>query len=45
MLFKRHPAPEDGGESSRIAIVFNGSPLLSGDPGSDPSNPPLARAQ
>ena len=38
MLSKRHPAPEDGGEGSRIAIVFNGSPLFSGDAGSGPSN-------
>lgn len=38
MLSKRHPAPEDGGDGSRIAIVFNGSPLFSGDAGSGPSN-------
>jgi type I restriction enzyme M protein len=38
MLSKRHPAPEDGGEGSKIAIVFNGSPLFSGDAGSGPSN-------
>ena len=38
MLSKRHPVPEDGGEGSRIAIVFNGSPLFSGDAGSGPSN-------
>lgn len=38
MLSKRHPAPEESGEGSRIAIVFNGSPLFSGDAGSGPSN-------
>jgi type I restriction enzyme M protein len=38
MISKMHPAPEDGGEGSRIAIVFNGSPLFSGDAGSGPSN-------
>ena len=38
MLSKRHPAPEDGGDGSKIAIVFNGSPLFTGDAGSGPSN-------
>lgn len=38
MLSKRYPAPENGGEGSKIAIVFNGSPLFSGDAGSGPSN-------
>jgi type I restriction enzyme M protein len=38
MISKMHPAPEDGGEGSKIAIVFNGSPLFSGDAGSGPSN-------
>ena len=38
MMSKMHPAPEDGGEGSKIAIVFNGSPLFSGDAGSGPSN-------
>ena len=28
MISKRHPASEEGGEGSRIAIVFNGSPYL-----------------
>lgn len=38
MMSKMHPAPEKGGEGSKIAIVFNGSPLFSGDAGSGPSN-------
>lgn len=38
MISKMHSAPEDGGEGSKIAIVFNGSPLFSGDAGSGPSN-------
>lgn len=38
MLSKRHSSPEEGGEGSKIAIVFNGSPLFSGDAGSGPSN-------
>ena len=38
MLSKRYPSPEDNGEGSKIAIVFNGSPLFSGDAGSGPSN-------
>ncbi|MCB2052537.1 MAG: N-6 DNA methylase, partial [Novosphingobium sp.] len=31
IMSKMHPAPQDGGEGSKIAIVFNGSPLFSGD--------------
>jgi type I restriction enzyme M protein len=38
MMSKMHPPPDKGGEGSRIAIVFNGSPLFSGDAGSGPSN-------
>jgi type I restriction enzyme M protein len=38
MLAKRKPSPEEGGEGSKIAIVFNGSPLFSGDAGSGESN-------
>lgn len=38
MISKMQPAPEDGGEGSRIAIVFNGSPLFTGDAGSGESN-------
>jgi type I restriction enzyme M protein len=38
MMSKMQPAPEDGGEGSRIAIVFNGSPLFTGDAGSGESN-------
>ena len=38
MISKMHPAPVDGGEGSKIAIVFNGSPLFSGDAGSGPSH-------
>ncbi len=38
MISKRHPAPDEGGEGSRIAIVFNGSPLFTGDAGSGESN-------
>lgn len=38
MISKMHPAPEQGGEGSKIAIIFNGSPLFSGDAGSGPSN-------
>ncbi|MES1929365.1 N-6 DNA methylase [Salinisphaera dokdonensis CL-ES53] len=38
MISKMHAAPNDGGEGSRIAVVFNGSPLFSGDAGSGPSN-------
>jgi type I restriction enzyme M protein len=38
MLAKRKQAPEDGGEGSKIAIVFNGTPLFMGDAGSGESN-------
>ncbi|HEX5958366.1 MAG TPA: class I SAM-dependent DNA methyltransferase [Hyphomicrobiaceae bacterium] len=38
MISKRKPAPEEGGEASKIAIVFNGSPLFTGDAGSGESN-------
>ena len=38
MISKMHPSPQDGGEGSKIAVVFNGSPLFSGSPGGGPSN-------
>jgi len=41
MISKMEPAPEKGGkggEGSRIGIVFNGSPLFTGDAGSGESN-------
>jgi type I restriction enzyme M protein len=38
MISKMHPSPKKGGEGSKIAIIFNGSPLFSGDAGSGPSN-------
>jgi type I restriction enzyme M protein len=38
MISKMEPAPADGGEGSRIGIVFNGSPLFTGDAGSGESN-------
>lgn len=38
MISKMKDPPEKGGEGSKIAIVFNGSPLFSGDTGSGPSN-------
>ncbi len=38
MISKMVTAPEKGGEGSRIAIVFNGSPLFTGDAGSGESN-------
>jgi len=38
MISKMHPAPELGGDGSKIAIVFNGSPLFTGDAGSGESN-------
>ena len=38
MVSKMKPSPAQGGEGSRIAVVFNGSPLFSGDAGSGPSN-------
>jgi type I restriction enzyme M protein len=33
MISKMEPAPSAGGEGARIAIVFNGSPLFTGDAG------------
>ena len=38
MISKMEPAPTAGGEGSRIGIVFNGSPLFTGDAGSGESN-------
>lgn len=38
MMSKMHPKPEEGGDGSKIAIVFNGSPLFTGDAGSGESN-------
>jgi type I restriction enzyme M protein len=38
MISKMEQPPEKGGRGSRIGIVFNGSPLFSGDAGSGPSN-------
>jgi type I restriction enzyme M protein len=38
MISKMQPSPGEGGEGSRIAIVFNGSPLFTGDAGSGESN-------
>ena len=38
MIAKRKPSPEEGGEGSRMAIVFNGSPLFTGDAGGGESN-------
>jgi type I restriction enzyme M protein len=38
MISKMHAAPVDGGDGSRIAIVFNGSLLFTGDAGSGESN-------
>lgn len=38
MMSKMHLAPEAGGEGSRIGIVFNGSPLFTGDAGSGESS-------
>ena len=38
MISKMKDAPAKGGEGSKIAIIFNGSPLFSGDAGSGPSN-------
>lgn len=33
MISKMEPAPSDGGEGSRIGVIFNGSPLFTGDAG------------
>lgn len=38
MISKMQPSPAEGGEGSRIAVVFNGSPLFTGDAGSGESN-------
>lgn len=38
MISKMHAAPDKKGEGSRIAIVFNGSPLFTGDAGGGESN-------
>ncbi len=38
MISKMHPSPEQKGDGSKIAIVFNGSPLFTGDAGSGESN-------
>ncbi|MFZ2171807.1 MAG: class I SAM-dependent DNA methyltransferase [Methylococcaceae bacterium] len=38
MISKMHSSPAQGGEGSRIAIVFNGSPLFTGDAGGGESN-------
>ena len=38
MISKRKPSPRKGGDGSKIAIVFNGSPLFTGDAGSGESN-------
>jgi type I restriction enzyme M protein len=38
MISKRNPSPGEGGEGSKIAIVFNGSPLFTGDAASGESN-------
>jgi type I restriction enzyme M protein len=38
MISKMQTAPVDGGEGSRVGIVFNGSPLFTGDAGGGESN-------
>lgn len=38
MIAKMHNPPPMGGDGSKIAIVFNGSPLFTGDAGSGESN-------
>ena len=38
MIAKMNPSPDQGGEGSRIGIVFNGSPLFTGDAGGGESN-------
>jgi type I restriction enzyme M protein len=38
MISKRKPTPGQGGDGSKIAIVFNGSPLFTGDAASGESN-------
>ena len=38
MVSKMEPAPDDCGEGSRIGVVFNGSPLFTGNAGQGESN-------
>lgn len=38
MISKMHNPPQMGGDGSKIAVVFNGSPLFTGDAGSGESN-------
>ena len=38
MISKMHQPPELGGDGSKIAVVFNGSPMFTGDAGSGESN-------
>jgi type I restriction enzyme M protein len=38
MMSKMYPSPAEGGDGSKIGIVFNGSPLFTGDAGSGESN-------
>ena len=38
MISKMEKSPTEGGEGARIAVVFNGSPLFTGDAGSGESN-------
>lgn len=38
MISKMHQAPADKGDGSKIAVVFNGSPLFTGDAGGGESN-------
>ena len=38
MISKMEDSPSDGGEGARIGVVFNGSPLFTGDAGSGESN-------
>ena len=38
MISKMMPSPDHGGDGSKIAIVFNGSPLFTGDAGGGESN-------
>ncbi|WP_171231003.1 class I SAM-dependent DNA methyltransferase [Ruegeria sp. HKCCA6707] len=38
MISKMHPNPDAGGDGSKIAVVFNGSPLFSGSAGGGPSS-------
>ena len=38
MIAKMHNPPQMGGDGSKIAVVFNGSPLFTGDAGSGESN-------